>query len=143
MACCRTYGGIVFGFYGNQTSADDPSGLVQDLLLPEDDEIQRKPNAARAQKVWKWCCRTDTAAELLVASMVLRPCMSFMGFLFKSESVAQMHSATVLIRHDNPAARAMRCLLPMLLDLQNTFLLLPCMMMRQWCDGANHADAVF
>ena len=122
--------GIVFGYDGNQTSEDDPSGLVQDLLLPGDDEIQRKLNAARAQKVWKWCCRTDTAAELLVASMVLRPCMSFMGFLFKSESVAQMHSVTVLIRHDNPAARTTQYLLAMLLDLQNTFWLLPCMLMR-------------
>ena len=87
-------------------------------------------NAARAQKVWNLCCRTDTAAELLVARVVLRPRMSFMGFLFKSESVAQMVSATVLIRHDNPAARSMQYLLAMLLDLQNTFWLLPCMMMR-------------
>ena len=34
--------GIVFCYDGNRTSEDDPSGLVQDLLLLEDDDIHAR-----------------------------------------------------------------------------------------------------
>ena len=109
--------GMMYKFDSNH----EPAAVVMDLLEPGDDEVQRKLNAARARKTWRWLLHKKTPSELLVACLVLRPCMSFMGFLFRSEASAAAHSVKLLLVKDSPAIRTVKYLFAMLLDLRNDF----------------------
>ena len=110
---------LVFGF--GSADDDDARVLMQDLLFPDDDQVQRKVNAARARKTWNWLKHQKTPDELLIACFVLRPCLSFMGFLFRSESSSASHSVTTLLVRGNPAIKTVKFLLSMLNDLENDF----------------------
>ena len=102
-------------------NADAQQEVLVDLLVPEDDEVQRRMHAARALKTWNWIRHWATPVEAMMCCIVLRPCMSFMGFLFRSEANAAPHSATVLLKPQNPVNRLIDFLLRMLNDLDNTF----------------------
>ena len=110
--------GKIYGFSAGGEREDE---LVQDLLEPEGDDVQRALNRARATKVWNWLRHPLTRHELMISCLVLRPCMSFMGYLFRSEAGAASHSVTALMPAGNPAARTLRHLVSMLLDLNNDF----------------------
>ena len=43
--------------------------VIQDLLFPDDDKVQRELNQARARKVWNWVRHPKTPAELLVVCL--------------------------------------------------------------------------
>lgn len=71
--------------------------VIQDLLFPDDDKVQREMNQARARKVWNWVRHPKTPAELLIVCLVLRPVMNFMGLLFTAEAHLGTHSVTSLL----------------------------------------------
>jgi hypothetical protein len=95
--------------------------VVQNLLSPDDDAIQQTLNAARAKKVRNWLNHPLTASELMISCLVLRPCMSFMGFLFRSEASAAVHSVVVLMPLQSPVNTAIMFLLNKLFDVNDDF----------------------
>ena len=112
--------GYIYCFAGDGDDAE-PHALMQDMLHPEEDELQRQLNAARARKTWRWVKHPLTEHELLIACLVLRPVMNMMGWLFRSEASTAHASVSVLLKDNNPAAKTMQYLFAKLLDLDHQF----------------------
>ena len=102
--------------------AGGPSAeCLLDLLAPASDEVLSSVNKKRAVKVLNWLKHPKTASELLILCVCLRPVLSLMGFLFRSESSAAEHSVVQLMKPNNPAHEVLHFLLRQLRNLDGPF----------------------
>ena len=78
-------------------------------------------NKKRAAKVLNWLKHPKTASELLILCVCLRPVLSLMGFLFRSESSAAEHSVVQLMKPNNLAHEVLHFFLRQLRNLDGPF----------------------
>eukprot|EP00971_Amphidinium_carterae_P325295 6455491-Amphidinium_carterae.1 len=97
-------------------------------LEPTAQDVEQKLNVARAKKVSEWLKLPHTGDALVVACIVLRPCMSLMGYIFRSEASAAQPALSELLCEQNPVDTVVHLLLTKLTDLRSDF----------WCCLGQH-----